>query len=85
MALFAIRLTPIFFQTKNKAIPIKANKIVQTGPKIQLGGLKDGLTIVLYQVAIDGEVKIEPITPAASQITILKISFKTLDILNKLK
>lgn len=33
-------------QIKNTAIPIRANKIVQTGAKTQLGGLKDGLLMV---------------------------------------
>ena len=36
-------------QTKYKEIPINVKSSVQTGPKIQFGGLKLGLLIFLYQ------------------------------------
>jgi hypothetical protein len=50
-------------QTKKKAKPINMNSAVQTGPKIQLGGLKEGLIKEMYHVFIDVEVKIEPNIP----------------------
>lgn len=52
--------------TRNKAIPIKIKRVVQTGEKIQLGGLKLGLLIPAYQVSIEGVVKSEPIKPIKS-------------------
>lgn len=61
-------------QTKYKEIPIRKNKIIQTGPKIQFGGLNDGFARSLYQVSIAGAVKTEPIAPASSQIAMLIIS-----------
>ncbi len=41
--------------------------VVQTGAKSQLGGLKEGLFRVAYQVGIEGVVKKEPINPAERQ------------------
>ena len=58
-----------FCHTKNKAMPINRKRIVQTGPKIQLGGLKEGLVIVVYQVFTELIVKKEPIIPASWHIT----------------
>lgn len=49
---------------------MRANSVVQTGPKIQLGGAKVGRTIVAYHVGIDEAVKTDPIIPAASAIII---------------
>lgn len=49
-------------------------KVVHTGPKIQLGGLKLGLLSVEYQVGIDDTVKIEPIAPAERQIPTERIN-----------
>jgi hypothetical protein len=45
------------FQIINREIPIKAKSVVQTGAKIKLGGLKDGLISVTYHVLIAEEVK----------------------------
>lgn len=45
--------------------------MVHTGAKIQLGGLKDGLFIVEYQLLIAGIVKIAPAKPIAWQKTML--------------
>ena len=56
-----------FCQTKNKAMPIKTNNVVHTGPKIQFGGEKLGLMMPAYQVGIDWTVKIEPMIPASSE------------------
>lgn len=64
-----------FDQTKYRAMPIKINKVVHTGPKIQFGGLKLGLFKVLYQEPIAGVVKIAPMVPANSQIIMLVKSF----------
>ena len=58
-----------FFQTRNAAMPISANNVVQTGPNTHSGGLRAGLTIPAYQPAIDGAVKTEPIIPASSETT----------------
>lgn len=46
-------------------IPIKVYNVVQTGPKTQAGGLKNGLLSVVYQVGISGAVKIDPMAPAS--------------------
>jgi hypothetical protein len=40
-------------------------RVIQTGPKSQLGGLNEGLLRVAYQVEIAGVVNIEPIIPAS--------------------
>ena len=53
-----------FTHIKYKEIPIKTNKVIQTGEKIQLGGLKAGLLRLTYQVDTQEVVKKEPITPA---------------------
>jgi hypothetical protein len=49
-------------------IPIRVNKVTQTGAKTQLGGLKGGLFNEAYQVEIAGVVKIDPTTPASWQM-----------------
>lgn len=50
---------------------MRKNKIVQTGPKSQEGGLNDGLIkSVKYQVLTEGKVKIPPKIPAPSVIKI---------------
>lgn len=61
-------------QTRYKEIPISAYNIVQTGPKIKLGGEKKGLWRVLYQKGIEEKVNIDPNTPALSQRSIENIS-----------
>lgn len=63
-----------FFQTRNNAIPINTNKLIQTGENIQFGGLNEGFWIVAYHVWIAGVVKNEPIKPASWQITIADMS-----------
>ena len=40
------------FQMRYNAIPNKMYNTVHTGPKIQLGGLKDGLFILAYQISM---------------------------------
>lgn len=71
----------IFFfdQTKYSEVPINTYKVVHIGPKIQLGGEKNGLFRVEYQVSppAGGEetVKKEPMIPAKRQMPIEKISF----------
>lgn len=55
-------------QTRYKAIPINTYNKVQTGPKIQLGGLKNGLFNDAYQPGIEGDVNKDPISAAARQI-----------------
>lgn len=59
------------FQTKNKENAISAYKSVQTGPKIQFGGLNGGLLRVAYQVGIASLVAILP--PAAAAKTTAKL------------
>ena len=44
---------------------MKKYKTVQTGPKIQLGGLNDGLLRLTYQLFIEGVVTKAPKTPIA--------------------
>lgn len=52
-------------QTKKSEIPIKTKRVVQTGPKIQLGGLNEGLFKVVYQPCIEEIVSTEPINATA--------------------
>jgi len=61
-------------QTRYNEMPISTNKLIHTGENIQLGGVKEGLLIVVYHVFVAGAVKIEPIIPASWQITMADIS-----------
>lgn len=60
--------TPLLaaFQNKYNEKPIITYKIVQTGPKMALGGLKEGLFRFAYQVGISDTVDTEPISPATN-------------------
>lgn len=58
-----------------REIPIKTNNVVQTGAKIQLGGLKEGFWMPAYHPGIEGFVKIDPINPADKHINIEIVSF----------
>ena len=49
-----------FVQIRYNDIAIKVNNKVQTGAKIQFGGLKNGFCNVAYQPLIDGMVTSEP-------------------------
>jgi len=51
------------FHTKYNDIPIKVKRVVQTGPKSQLGGVKLGFCNVTYQVEIAEIVNMVPILP----------------------
>lgn len=55
-------------------------KIVQTGQKIQLGGLNDGLFRFIYQVSIDQNVKYDDTNPTNKGIEMEKASLKYLSI-----
>lgn len=59
----------ILSQTKAAATAIKIYSIVQTGIKIQLGGLKTGFSNVTYQVSILGLVTKLAEYPTVKQIT----------------
>jgi len=67
-----------FFQIKNKATPIIANRVVQTGANTHAGGLRAGFTSVEYQPAMDGAVNSEPIMPASSDTTMAMMSLNVL-------
>src|SRR4030042_1963261 len=68
-------LTAQFFDhTRYKETPIKRYKRIQTGAKIQFGGLNEGFSKKAYQLPMAGVVKKEPIKPAASQIKMLIIN-----------
>jgi len=54
--------------------------IVQTGPKIQLGGLNDGLFKVAYQPGILGVVKSEPTALAKNTMAMEMMYFRYLGI-----
>ena len=79
-------LFSISFQTNPAEIPIKVYSIVQTGAKIQFGGLKTGFISVGYQVVIDDCVIFPEKKPMVKQMImqydilkyffILKILFK---------
>jgi len=53
--------------------------VVQTGAKIQLGGLKEGLLIVVYQVSMEEAVAIPPTEPKTTQAMMLMISLMVKD------
>ena len=55
-------------------MPISKYKSVQTGPKTQSGGLKDGLLRAAYQLGIEGVVKRAPIIPAIWQMMMAETS-----------
>ena len=76
MAAFTFLRSDELFHMRNAAMPMRANNIVQTGPKSQFGGAMAGLASVAYQVEIDDTVNMEPIMPASSEITMAMISFK---------
>ena len=65
-------------KTKNRDNPIKKYNVVQTGPKIKLGGLKKGLLRLAYHVGIWESVKTEPKIPIASQININNVNLQSL-------
>lgn len=73
---FLLESALLFTYTKKAAVPIRANRITHTGPKIQFGGLNLGLLKLPYQFETEEIVKKEPITPASSQIPIAIINFK---------
>jgi len=60
----------------NAAIPISRYRVPHAGANSQFGGVKDGFCKAAYHVGIALIVKIEPITPASSQTTMLIISLK---------
>lgn len=63
------------FQIKNNEIPIKMYSIVQTGPKIQFGGLNEGLFKVAYHSGTDCAVNIPAILPRPKGTIMDTISF----------
>jgi len=63
-AIFAtLELRPLFHIMYNE-IPISRYSVIQTGEKIQLGGLKDGLFNATYQTDAEEIVNKDPINPA---------------------
>jgi len=44
---------------------MRTKRMVQTGPKTELGGTKLGFTKVSYHESIEGVVKMAPIAPAS--------------------
>ena len=68
-------------QMRKSEIPIRINKVVQTGAKIQFGGLNAGLLIPAYHVLMEGAVKREPNSPAAWQIKMETMNFAILVLL----
>ena len=63
-AIFTFWSFRLFCQTRKRDIPISKNRVIQTGEKIELGGVKAGLVRVLYHVGIAGVVNREPMNPA---------------------
>ena len=57
--------------TRKADNPISTNRLIQTGPNSQLGGVKVGFLRAAYHVGTAGAVKIDPITPTSWQVTIL--------------
>ena len=66
------------FQADHAATDINIYKIVQTGPKTQLGGLKLGKIISEYQGSLNEEVTKLPIPEAANVIKIINTKDKNL-------
>ena len=70
-AIFTRRFCKPARQTRNAATPIRVYNVSQTGPNNQLGGVKNGLLSVTYQVETETLVKTAPIKPADWQMSIL--------------
>lgn len=64
--------------TRKKAIPIKKNRVLQTGANKPFGGKNSGLTNPAYHVGIDGVVNNEPMNPASSGMATEMINFQKL-------
>lgn len=62
-------LRPLF-HTRNAAIPINTNRVIQTGENTQLGGVNDGFSKFAYQVPTEVLVKMDPTKPAIWQMAI---------------
>jgi hypothetical protein len=60
----ADRLPKSARSTMKSDMPMSVYNVTQTGAKTQFGGANDGFFKFLYQVGMDGNVKIEPIKPA---------------------
>jgi len=74
---YAFSFTGTFdFQTRKNAIPIMIYNAVHTGPKIQFGGLKDGLLMFTYQPGISFAVTNPEIPPTAKQTVIESMSLR---------
>src|SRR5208283_4928146 len=67
-------VTPTFRQTNQAAIAIAMNKIVQTGPNSELGGVQLGLLRPAYHDRSAGVVSNDPSPAAPRQTTIQTIS-----------
>ena len=61
-------MSDVLFQADHAAIDINIYKVVQTGPKTQLGGLKLGKRISEYQGSLKEEVTKLPM-PEARKVT----------------
>ena len=70
----------LLFQIKNKLMPMSTKSVVQTGAKIQFGGLNEGLLSVAYQVAILGVVNKVPMLPTTRTITMEIMNLRALSI-----
>jgi len=77
-AALAHSLLSPFCHTRNADIPIIVNRVIQTGPNIQSGGLKDGFLIKAYHSGMDRAVKKPPMIPAKWQTKILSNNFNAL-------
>ena len=78
-------IAKFFDQTRYNEIPISKNKIIQTGAKSQLGGIKPGLFKAVYQSLTEDTVKIEPTIPASSQTIMLIVILNILSLFIKYK
>ncbi len=67
-----------FSKTIKRDSPIKKYRVVQTGAKRKLGGVKKGLLSVEYHPVIAGIVKIVPRKPVPSQISTRNNNLKNL-------
>jgi len=63
IATLTLRSLKVFSHKRKREMPISTNKLIQTGEKTQLGGLKAGFLRLAYHVGIAGEVNKDPTNP----------------------
>jgi len=65
MAVFTPGKCRVFSHRRKREIPMRTNRLIHTGEKTQLGGVKDGLAREAYQTGMEGVVNSDPTNPAS--------------------